>query len=462
MELDDSHRAGTLPREIVGSALTFRQLWTILWAYRIVILALPLVFGLVAGVVLKCVLPKVYQATATLFVSYNMDDPISGGDFSQITALSYMATQAEFIESSTTLLPVVDKLGLTKRPEFVEGYSGDRSPESLRRFAAKRLGARLKVVAGQTSRFIYVSADDKDPTMAATLANAVADSYLEQQLRQFMDPAKERIERYSAQLETLRMNVDAAQAKITAFRQRTGLINLTDKTDLDSVRLMDLDKRLTEATATRQLAELRLSRVEQGDVAILASPLVQNLKNQLQRKEADLSELSSTLGPRHPQIVSLTGELEQLRAQLNREIGVHTESARAEVDSARAVEAKLRSELEQQRENTMLTRSHQDESSALLQELQSATKVYQSALDAFEQAQLGTQMAASNVNIASRASPPSEAKGNRLNQVLTAMALGLLLAAGGSLLVELMNRRVRCREDLENDLGVPVLIELRG
>ncbi len=64
------------------------------------------------------------------------------------------------------------------------------------------------------------------------------------------------------------------------------MINLTEKTDLDSTRLLDLDTRLTEATAARQLAELRLTRAGQGDVAILSSPLVQNLKAQMQLKEA--------------------------------------------------------------------------------------------------------------------------------------------------------------------------------
>lgn len=458
----DEYRTGALPRELAGSALSFKQLWVILWAYRKVILAVPVVFALLSAVLLKFVLPKVYQATATLFVSYKVDDPVSGGDFSQVTALSYMATQVELIQSPTTLLAVVDKLKLNEKEEFVGTYRGDGSPDSVRRWAAARLKARLNVAAGQASRFIYISADDKDPVMAATLSNAVADAYVEEQLRQFIDPAKERIGRYGPQLENLRKNVDAAQAKITQFRKRTGLINLTEKTDLDSTRLMELDRRLTEATAARQLAEQRYARVGQGDVAILSSPLVQNLKSQMQLKEAQLSELRASLGPRHPQILSITGELEQLRAQLNREVGVYAESARAEVESARAIEGKLRAELDQQRAQTMATRSHQDESAALLQELESATKVYQSALDAFEQAQLGTQLAASNVNIASRASPPSRAKGDRLQQVLLATALGFFLASIGSLVYELMNRRIRCREDLEHDLGTHVLVELRA
>ena len=84
----------------------------ILWAYRKVILAVPVVFALLSAVLLKFVLPKVYQATATLFVSYKVDDPVSGGDFSQVTALSYMATQVELMDFRVS----TDKFDLSVLP----------------------------------------------------------------------------------------------------------------------------------------------------------------------------------------------------------------------------------------------------------------------------------------------------------------------------------------------------------
>jgi capsular polysaccharide biosynthesis protein len=41
------------------------------------------------------------------------------------------------------------------------------------------------------------------------------------------------------------------------------------------------------------------------------------------------------------------------------------------------------------------------------------------------------------------------------------VAAGLILGLFGPFLFELLNRRVRCRDDVERELGVPVLAELR-
>lgn len=445
-----------------GPSISIRQLLVILWAYRILIAVVIITVVAAAGAALKFLVPQVYAATATLLVASKEADPVAGPDSAQTNSWSFMGTQVELIQSMSTLIPVVDKLKLTEKAEYVTGYRGDGSADSLRQFAAGRVWKKLTVTPGQSSRFIYVSADDRDPVMAATLANAVADSYLEEQMRYVMEPAKDRIERYSGQLETLRKNVEQAQAKVSEFRKKTGLIDLTEKTDLDSTRLNDLATRLTEATAERQTAEQRLARVSRADQAVLSSPLVQTLKAQLQTNEAQLSELSGSLGPRHPQIVSLRAEMEQLRAQLNREIGVHVESAQAEVNAARAIESQLRAQMNEQRDRVMRTRTMQDDGSSLLQELESATKVYQGALDAFERAQLGTQMAASNVTLANRAAPPSLPKPGRKKKFAMAVVFAFGLGFGGALLLGLMDRRVRCREDVENELRVPVLAELKA
>jgi len=458
----DSDSFGSTGSEMGGPVLGLRQLWAIAWAYRYVIVIVPILFGVAGAVTLKFLIPRVYQATATLLVAYKADDPMSGGDYSELNNYSYLGTQLELLKSESTLLPVIDKLRLIEKKEYVAGYAGDGTKESVRQFAMTALYKRLTITPGQASRFIYVSADDPDPVMAATLANAVADVYLEEQMRQFVEPAKDRIQRYGKQLESLRKNVDEAQAKVSAFRRKTGLIDLTGKSDQDSARLTDLDSRATQASAARQDAELRLARAGQGDAEVLSSPLVQTLKAQLQQKEALLSDLRGSLGPRHPQIVSLQGELAQLNSQLNREIGVHTQSARAELAAARTVEERLRQEVSQQRAKVMSTRTQQDEGSSLLQELESATKVYQGALDALESAQLGTQTAASAVSIANRAAPPSVPKGGLKRKFVMIVAFGIFLSVGGCFLIEMLNRRVRCREDLENDLGTPVLVELRA
>lgn len=444
-----------------GATLSPRQIIAIIWAYRLPIVIVPLLVALAAGLYIKFVMPKIYRASATMLVAFKADDPTSGGDFAQLGNWSFIPTQIEFIQSPSTLMPVVEKLKLYELPNYTAGYTGDGSADSIRQFVVWHLKSKLFVNSGNASRFIYVSAEDENPVMAATLANAVTDAYVDAQMRQFLDPAKERLTRYSDQLESLRANIDAAQAKIAAFRKRTGLLNLGGS-DLDSARLGDLESRLTQAMQQRQQAELQLVRVRKGDAAVLNSALVQSLKAQLQHREAKMVELRGSLGARHPDIVALQNETAELREQLNRETGVHVSSAEAELAAASAIESKLKAQIAEQRGQVMSVRNYQDEGASLLQELESATKVYQSALDAVERAQLATQMAVSTVNVVNRASPPSSPKNTRRKVFIAAFGLALMGTIGCCGLFELMHRRVRCKEDVENGLGTPVLVELRS
>lgn len=66
-----------------------------------------------------------------------------------------------------------------------------------------------------------------------------------------------------------------------------------------------------------------------------------------------------------------------------------------------------------------------------------------------------------NVSFVSRASaPPKAAKPKIKAALLLACVIGGGLGLGLPLCWELLNRRVRCRDDVERDLGIPVLIEL--
>lgn len=450
---------GSVPRDLMGPVLSLKQLWVILRARRMVIAASALVLAVLAAA-FALLQTRYFESTSTLVVAFRGDDSSSNSD---LALSSYFATQIEFIQSSAILLPVVDQFKLTEREDYLDGYVGDRSPDSLRLWATGILRKQLTVGMGEGSFFIYVSIKDENPIVAAQLANAIADRYMQEQVQRVVNPAKERAVLYSEQVKSLKAKVDEAQAKVTAFRQRTGMIDLSGLSVVDSSRLQDLDARLTEATARRRDAELRLARIGEGDATVLASPLVQTLKTELQQKEGQLSELRASLGGRHPQILSLKAEIEHVRAQLNREISVYSGGARADVSAAREVESKLTSELSGQRRSVLDVRTQQDEAAMLLRELDSATRIYQGTLDAFDKVQMGAEVAVSNVSIVSRASPATKPIGRGgLKLVLLALIGGAIGSAIFSLLWELMHRRVRCREDMEQDLNIPVLMELKS
>ena len=103
----------------------------------------------------------------------------------------------------------------------------------------------------------------------------------------------------------------------------------------------------------------------------------------------------------------------------------------------------------------------QDEGARYLRELESAKRAYQQALDEYDRLQLGTRNDQSSANVASRATPPlNPSSPKTVVNLILALILGGGLAVTDCFVIELLNRRVRCRDDVERDLDLPVLAEL--
>jgi succinoglycan biosynthesis transport protein ExoP len=86
--------------------------------------------------------------------------------------------------------------------------------------------------------------------------------------------------------------------------------------------------------------------------------------------------------------------------------------------------------------------------------------VYRRALEGYDQILFASAGHYTNVALVSRATPPVKATKPRM---LAGLALGglaaVLLGLAFPLGYELLNRRVRCRDDLERHHRLPVLIE---
>ena len=117
---------------------------------------------------------------------------------------------------------------------------------------------------------------------------------------------------------------------------------------------------------------------------------------------------------------------------------------------------KSRRAVDEQHTKLLKIRELQDQGQKLQLELESAQTVYKRALDGYDQIMFASS------SMVGRATPPLEA--SKPNKILL-LGVGALIAALigllGPLCYELwFNRRLHCRDDIERDLGLPVLAEL--
>ncbi|MEO7199520.1 MAG: hypothetical protein ABIY56_04815 [Dokdonella sp.] len=439
--------------------MSLPQWISILWAYRKQ--SLIIASSIIAVAAIACALwPRTYSATATLIVDYDVNDPSAGKDFPVMLLGSYIATQIELAQTPEVLLPVIARLRLVEKKDYAAGYSGDGG--TLPQWVETKLRKNLLVEQGHLgSNTIHITYSADDPAEAALVANNVAEIYSQQQRQRLTGPAAERAKRYKEQLDELKAKVIGAQDEVTRFHNSTGVSGSDARIDIALAMLNSLEQKLLDAQNAQRVAEMRVASDQNVGSQVLSSPLIQSLKTQLALQTSNLAQLRATLGQRHPQVMELQAQINATRASMKSEVGTYTSNAAAEVASARRLEKGLQTAVQEQRDRVSTVRQVLDEGSKYQLELDSAQSVYKRALDGFDQVMFASSGGYTNIGIESRATPPLKPSKPKVGMVmLLAAAAGLMLGLAGPMCYELMNRRVRCRDDLERDHGIPVLVEL--
>ena len=446
--------------ESAHAGMSLAQVTHILRAYRWHSLAIFLVVVLLAAAGIK-LMSKIYVATATLIVNYDNKDPLAARDLA-VENNTYIPTQIDLILSRVVLQPVVDRLKLTTDKEFSHGFAGP--PAALNEVVTRSLADSLQVQQGANSQLLYISASSRLAGRAADIANAVADEYLTQEKQRTNGPAGERAERYAKQLAELRAKTISAQDRVTEFRQQHGITEVeANRGDLEGVALADLQQKLLDAQNQRRALEAHQLDPNANSNAALDSLSVQALRGKLSAQESQMAQLRATLGPKHPTVVELASQMDATRRSLAQEVQSISANDALQLTRARDLEAKYRSAVDTERARLLARRAVQDQGAKLVLELQSAEATYKKALDGYDQIVFASAGNTTNVSLVSRADIPVKAeKPNKVKLFLMACMASLVLAFGLPFAYELvLNRRVRCRDDLERHFGIPVLAQLQ-
>jgi uncharacterized protein involved in exopolysaccharide biosynthesis len=445
--------------EGANSGLSLAQIFAIVWAYRIHAAAIAGIIVLCTAIVIKR-MPKTYTATATLLVSYETNDPLAGGQNSAMPVFSYMATEIQLMQSSELLLPVIERLKLTEKPEYAAGYVNRGSP--LAEWVKERLVKDLEIEAGRAgSQLIYVTAAARDPELAAQIANTLVEIYLSQQHDRLSGPASERAKRYAAELAELKHKVSLAQDQVTAYRQRTGVTDAGARSSVEADMLASLETRLQEAQNARRAAEVAAQADHHASAAATASATIQTLRTEINTEQAQLAQMRATMGIAHPKVIEMQNQIDANKRILESEFGTVSAAAGSDLAEARQLEAKLQAAVQEQRAKVLAINRLEDEGTKYVLELESAQSVYKRALDGYDSIMFASGSSSANISSVSRAVPgQTSIKPNKFKLMLMGLVAGIGLGLLGPVGYELLiNRRIRCRDDFERGFAIPVLME---
>ncbi|WP_396267781.1 chain length determinant protein EpsF [Ideonella sp.] len=406
--------------------------------------------------------PKRYTASASVVVDVK-PDPITGIVLGQMLNPSIMATQVDIIQSSRVATRVARNLKLNDNPLVREqwqeatGGAGD-----INDWLARNFLTQLEVRPSRESNVISIGFQAPDPAFAAALANAFVQAYIDTAVELRVDPAKQYSGFFDQRAKDARDALEAASSRLSAFQRDNGIVGSDERLDVETARLNDLSSQLVMMQAISSESRSREAQAAGGKGDRLSeammNPVVTNLKFELNRAEAQLQELNTRLGDKHPQVEQARASVAEMRSRLNTELQRSTSSVgvTASINSSR--EAQTRSQLEAQRAKVLKLKEQRDAMAVLQRDVENAQRSYDTIVGRLNQTLLESQTQQSNINVLSPATVPLKPSSPKvLLNIALAMFVGTLLAVGLALVRELLDRRVRSTTDLIDTLGVPVL-----
>lgn len=441
--------------------MNFNQLLLILRARWLVAL-FALLVTVATTVAVSLSLPKTYKATATLLVDSKAKDPVTGQLLPAQLIPGYVATQVDVIQSRNVALKVVDQLRMADNPAVQQDFAArGQGAADIRHWLADLLARNLEVRPSRESSVIHVSFSGSDPRFAALVANAFAQAYIATNLELRIEPARLTSAWYDDKLKELRLALETAQNRLTAYQRENALFASDERLDVETARLAELSSQLVSAQAHTYDAASRQMQTGNNLPDIINSPLVQSLRADVARGESRLAELAEKLGENHPHYQRAATELQSLREKLEDEIDTVTRGVGSVVKVARQRESDLRGSLAAQKARVLDLKDKRDQLSVLMREVEHAQRAYEIALQRQTQASLESRSTQTEVAVLNPAIPPAEAASPKIRlNALIALFLGAMLGIAVAFLLEMVDRRVRSAEDLAGMLDLPVLGEI--
>lgn len=434
------------------------KLITILRARWIV--AVSVLLGVfIATLAISLWIPKQYTATASVVIDVKSPDPIAGMVLQGMMTPGYMATQLDVIQSERVARKVIERLNLANVPALRQQWqdaSGGKGDYIS--WLAELLQKKLAVKPSRESSVMQVSYSAADPAFAAAVANAFVRAYIETTLELRVEPAKQYSTLFDDQASKLRVDLEAAQGRLSEHQQKHGLIATDERLDVENARLNELSSQLVLVQSLAADAKGRQSVLSESSQEVVSNPLIGALKADKSRQEAKLKELRVKYGPAHPQVAELQESVLELRAKIEAE----TKNVMASVTSNDRVmqsrEGALKAAVEAQRQRVLNLKQQRDTAAVLIKDVENAQRAYDAVLNRLNMTNLESQSNQTNVSVLKIATPPADPTfPNVILNGFVALILGGVLGLAVAFLYEMSDRRLRSSIDVSDELGASLL-----
>jgi len=401
----------------------------------------------------------IYQASATVLIEPEPPKVLNIQEVTQIgsPAQEYYRTQYELMTSRPIVEKVIENLNLKKR---IAGLENSSDP-------ARALQGSIIVEPRRNTRLVSVKFESPDPQMAAEISNALARQYVKHNLDVKLRGAQEAMTWLNEQMSSLKVKVQESSEALQNYRVKAGIMGLQEQRQITAQKIMDFNKQYLEAQAQRlsveaKLGELQRVTSDRGGAATIFTVadnlLIQKLKAEASELEVTKAKLSRTYKEKHPEILKVDAQLEQVTQKIDSEIKTMMRGVQTEYRVAKAREETLLGNVNRLRTEAQELNEKEIQYLNLQRDSDSNQQLYEAVLKRLKETGVTGGLESNNVSVIEDAHVPrTPVRPRKTINLAISLLVGLVVGVGMALAIEYFDTTVKTPDDVERYLGLPVI-----
>ncbi len=369
------------------------------------------------------------------------------------------------INSGTMLSRVVQSLSPEEQEAVVALYRTEENPNPS-------VGGIIRGSAKITQAGVvfYLTFQNRDPEVAALLANAYADEYINYMLDRAGQSNESAIRFLRARVEETGDRVRDGELRLQEYREKLNVVSLEENQNLVVQNLNQLNSALSSARISLLQAETELSEVQSALAAgktPLEIPAITRISNaeifeeQIQQLNVEREVLAVRYLERHPRMIENAAQIRVQQERLESSVNQAIESLKSTRDQAEATVEQLEIRLaEAEQESLNLDRMAVD-FNVLQRNIENDRSSFNQLLNRLNETLVSSQLSTTNVRIVDRAGVPwTPFSPDRKKIFLITAVLFVGLFGGLPIGLGLINDKLKSRHEVESYLKQDLIGEI--
>ena len=358
---------------------------------------------------------------------------------------------------------IIKLFSTKKSSDTAPANPGDNQPvvSDIPDYLINSLISRLEVNPVKNSQLVKISFISHNPELSMDVSNAVTQTYITFDLESRILASNEAKDFLQAQLAIMKQKVEESERTLNNYAAKNEIVFTTSNNNLYAQKLSDISVVLNSVTTERIQKEALYRQVRDSGVnnpIILNNPMIQGLRNEHAKIEAEYYNLLKIYTPEYPKMKSLKSQMDAITNRTSQETAKIIQSSELDYRNALKKEDNLTKALNSQKQKVLSFQGSTASYEVLRREVDVNKGLYNSLLQRLNEVSVSASNKASNIQILDKAIFPKDPfKPNLPFNVVLALFFGLTGGIGLTFLVEYFDNSIKDTDDIEKKADLPTL-----